>query len=270
MHFVRRHLAAAALLAPLWLHAQAPNNAVAIVRAAVDSQLAADRDDHTNWVCRVTNGSDGHVTVSKAVGSPQGELRRIIEINGHPVDAATAKSEADRIRAYVNSPSAQAANRKSDAHDDRQATELLKMLPTAFTWTIATETPDLITLDYRPNPNFDGPDMQSKVMSTMAGQLVIARNGNQDRIKTFRGALVADFKIAYGMLGRLYKGGTFDVERHEIAPGTWEITDTHIHIAGHVLLFKTIGTQEDEVKSDCKPSPAKDLRAAASLLGVTP
>jgi hypothetical protein len=271
MHILRRQLAAAALLAPLCLHAQTvPTDPVAIVRAAVDSQLAADRNDTTNWICRVTNGEPGHITVSTAVGSPQGELRRIIEVNGRPADPALVQSETDRIRAYIDSPSAQAANHKSAVHDDQQATELLKMLPTAFTWSIASETPSLITLNYRPNPNFEGPDMQSRVMSTMAGQLVINHTGDQYRIKTFRGALVADYKIAYGMLGRLYKGGTFDVERSQIAPGYWEITDTHIHIAGHVLLFKTIGTQEDEVKSDCKPSPATSLRAAAALLGVTP
>jgi hypothetical protein len=270
MLFLRRQLAAAALLTPLCLHAQTPTDPVAIVRAAVDSQLAADRDDHTDWICRVTNGEPGHVTVSTAVGSPQGELRRIIEVNGHPADPATVQSETDRIRAYINSPSAQAANRKSAIHDDQQATELLKMLPTAFLWTIGSESPDLITLNYRPNPKFDGPNMEARVMSTMAGQLIIARNGSHYRIKTFRGSLVADYKIAYGMLGRLYKGGTFDVERSQIGPGYWEITETHTHIAGHVLLFKTIGTQEDEVKSDCRPSPATSLKAAAALLGVTP
>jgi len=271
MLFLRRQLAAATLLLPLCLHAQTtPTDPVALVRAAVNSQLAADRDDHYDWICRVTNGEPGHVTLSTAVGSPQGELRRVIEINGKPVDAATAQSEADRIRAYINSPSEQAASRKSAIHDDQQATALLKMLPTAFLWTIASETPDLITLNYRPNPNFDGPNMESRVMSTMAGQLIIARNGEHYRIKAFRGSLVADFKIAYGMLGRLYKGGTFDVERSELAPGIWEITETHTHIAGHVLLFKTIGTQEDEVKSGCKPSPATSLKAAAAILGVTP
>jgi hypothetical protein len=270
MLFLRRQLAAAALLAPLCLHAQTPTDPVAIVRAAVDSQLAANRDDHSNWSCRVTNLAPGHNTVSLEVESPQGGLRRLIEINGHPVDAATAQAEADRIRAYINSPSEQAANGKSAAHDDQQSTQLLKMLPTAFLWSIAGQANNLITLNYRPNPNFEGPNMEARVMSTMAGQLVIIHSGNQYRIKSIRGSLVADYKIAYGMLGRLYKGGTFDVERSELAPGIWEITETHTHIAGHILLFKTIGTQEDEVKSDCKPSPATSLKAAAALLGVTP
>jgi hypothetical protein len=268
----RRHLAAVLAFAGFCTApavAQKPEtDAIQVINAAVESQLEADRVDHSNWIYRERNPSPGHDAIYNCVGSPEGEVRRLIELNGNPPDAATAEAEADRITQYVNSPAEQAASRKNGAHDDVQATELLKMLPRAFLWTITSETPELITLDYRPNPKFDGPDMQSRVMSTMAGQMVIARNGNHYRIRTFRGALVSDFKIGYGLLGRLYKGGTFDIERREVGPGYWEITETHVHIAGHALIFKTIGTQEDEVKYDWKPSPAGNLREAAHILGV--
>jgi hypothetical protein len=276
MHVFRRHLGAVlALTLASSCFAQKPasassSDALQIVNAAVESQLEADRVDHSNWIYREREPAPGHDAVYTCVGSPQGELRRLVELNGNPPDAATAQSESDRISQYVNSPAEQATARKNGAHDDVQATELLKMLPQAFTWSIRSETPELITLDYHPNPKFSGPDMESRVMSTMAGQMIIARNGNHYRIRTFRGALVSDFKIAYGMLGRLYKGGTFDIERREVGPGYWEITETHVHIAGHVLIFKTIGTQEDEVKSDWKPSPAANLQEAAHILGVKP
>ncbi len=240
---------------------------VQIVRAAVDSQLEANRNDHSNWIYRQTTGGNA---VKNCVDSPKGGLCRLVELNGKPVDPPTAQAEADRIRRFIASPSEQATARKNGAHDEAQADELLKMLPNAFLWTVASETPDLITLNFRPNPGFDGPDMESRVMSTMAGQLVVARNANHFRIRTFRGALVADFKIGYGLLGKLYKGGTFDIERREVGPGCWEITETHVHIAGHALIFKTIGTQEDEVETDYKPSPAANLQEAAKLLGVNP
>ena len=50
-------------------------------------------------------------------------------------------------------------------------------------------------------------------------------------------------------MGSLQAGGTFDVERRELAKGMWQITETHVHISGHALLFKTISEQEDDVKS---------------------
>ena len=102
-------------------------------------------------------------------------------------------------------------------------------------------------------------------MATMAGTMVVMHNGNH--IRTFRGALTEDFRIGFGLFGKLYKGGTFDIERREVGPGYWEITETHVHIIGHVFFFKTIGEQQDEVKSDWKPSPAQSLKEAERILG---
>ena len=240
--------------------------ALEAVKSAVASQLEADRVDHSNWIYRE---QEANLTYT-CVGSPQGELRRLIMRDGKPVSQAEAQQESQQIANFVHDPAEQARAHKNAVHDDEQATELLKMLPQAFLWTIAAQNGDVMTLNYRPNPSFDGPDMESKVMSTMAGQMVVTRKGNQYRIQTFRGALTDDFKIAFGVIAKLYKGGTFDVERREVARGFWEITDTRVHIAGHALFFKTIGTQQDEIKTDWKPSPAKNLVEAARLLGVNP
>jgi hypothetical protein len=62
-------------------------------------------------------------------------------------------------------------------------------------------------------------------------------------------------KILGGLLGELYAGGTFDVERRETGDGVWQITETHVHINGHALIFKTISEQEDDVKTHFKQLP---------------
>ncbi len=166
----------------------------------------------------------------------------------------------------MHDPSAQARARKNSAHDDAQATELLKMLPDAFLWSIASETPDFITLSFRPNSAFSPPDMEARVMGAMAGQMVIARNGN--RIRTLRGTLSYNILIGFGLLAKMYKGGTFDVERRLVGEEHWQITETHVHIDGHALLFHDIGQQEDEVKTDWKPSTDDTLEEAARTLNA--
>ena len=264
-----RSLLALAVLLPMAARAQSSDpKALEYVRGAVASQLHADQTDRSCWVYRDHDVTPAHNELYSVVGSPQGELRRVIERNDKPVAPVDEKAETDRLVKFVHDAAEQAKTHKENSHDDAQATELLKMLPDAFLWSVASETPEVVTLNFVPNPHFDGPDYQSRVMSTMAGQLVIVRKGNH--IKTFRGSLTADFKIAYGMLGRLYKGGTFDVERREVAPGFWEITETHVHIAGHVFMFHSIGEQQDEVKTEWKPSPAKTLAEAANMLGAKP
>jgi len=256
--------AAAFCLPPMLTAQQGPDaNALAIVRGAVAAQLKADRTDHSNWIYR-DHDVEARDVVYTCVGSPQGELRRMTQVNGHPVSPEEAQRETQRIADYVRDPAEQARARKNAAHDDAQATELLKMLPDAFLWTIVSDNSTDTTLSFKPNPNFDGPNMEARVMSTMAGVMVVMHNGNH--IRTFRGALTEDFRIGFGFLGKLYKGGTFDIERREVAPGFWEITETHVHIGGHVLFFKTIGQQEDDVKSDWKPSPAQSLKDAEQIL----
>ncbi len=240
--------------------AQSNEAALTVVRAAVKSEMNADNTDHSAWDYRDHDVQPDHDTVSHIIETPKGDIRRLLVLNGHKLTGQDEVDELERIRLFANSPDEQAKKRKDGAHDDAQARELLNMLPTAFLWTISGQNAEEINLSFKPNPDFHPPDIQSRVLGTMAGEIVVAREVN--RIKTLRGALSDDVRFGFGIFGKLDRGGTFDVERREIAPGHWQITETHVHIGGHALLFKSIGTQEDETKADFKPSTAPDLRTA--------
>ena len=237
-----------------------------LISAAVRSELSAADRDHSVWTYRDRDRTAEKDAVYQVVGTPDGEVRRMTELDGHSCDSEKRQKETERITEFVHDPAAQAKQRKAGAHDDQQAREMLQMLPHAFVWTIKGETGDLVTLGFRPDDNFHAPNMEARVMGTMAGELIIAKSDN--RIRTLRGALSDDVRIGFGIFGKLRHGGTFDIERREIAPHIWQITETHVHIEGRALLFKTIGQQEDEVKTEWKPSTAKTLEEAAKQLGA--
>ena len=241
--------------------------AVQAVRSAVASEMEANRTDKSIWAYQDHDIEPGKDAVYNIVETRQGSLRRMVEFNGQPLSGAAAQDEIERVRRYVRDASEQAKSRKNNAHDDAQAAELLKMLPDAFLWTVVSETPELLTLDFRPNPGFSPPDIEARIMGMMAGQMIIARDGN--RIRTLRGQLTENVSIGFGLV-KMYKGGTFQIERRQVGGGHWQITETHVHIGGHALLFKNIGQQEDEVKTEWKPSPATNLEEAAHTLGVQP
>ena len=69
-----------------------------------------------------------------------------------------------------------------------------------------------------------------------------------------------DVTIGWGLLGRMDEGGTFRVERREVAPGIWQIVETHVHIEGRALLFKSIGEQQDEVQTEFYASRPTERR----------
>jgi hypothetical protein len=231
----------------------------------MDSELYAEKADKSLWKYTDRSEEAGKRTTAHAIETPQGELRRLVSVNGQPLSREADQKERDRIRRFVNDPELQAKARKSDAHDDAQAEAFLKMLPDAFIWTMAGETPETVTLRYRPNPNFRPPSLEARVLAVMAGEMVIAKQGS--RIQSLSGKLTEDVKFLWGLVGRMNQGGTFDVERRQIAPGHWAITENHVHIGGHAL-FKSIGQDSDEVKTEWMPSEDRTLAVAARDLGV--
>jgi hypothetical protein len=245
------------------LHANGNKDAKEIVRTAMQAELNADLNDHTRWRYRDAQ-KDGIETVSIVVETAQGSVKRVISRGGQPLNAEEAAAEDERVQRFIHDPEKLAKQRRDGVQDGKNAEELLKMLPDAFLWKVQSEDAQKITLHFEPNPNFDPPDMQGRVLGRMAGELVVDKK--QNRIMTISGKLTEDVTIGWGLLGRLREGGTFRVERREVAPELWQITETHVHIAGRALFFKNIGQQQDEVQTDFTQVPeGTTLEQAAEM-----
>ena len=214
------------------------------VQKAVQNELAKDRDDHSRWIYLEVDRKDGHSVRQWVAETREGSLRRVIEINGQPVPEAEQHRKMDN---YVRDGSARSKQRKSEQHDDEQATEMLDLLPQAFIWTDQGTHGDLRILHFKPDPNFRPPDLEARVFAAMEGDMAVDKE--QLRIASIKGRLIRDVLIGGGWLGRLYAGGTFNVERRETGKQIWQIAETHVHIQGHALIFKTISEEEDDVKT---------------------
>ncbi|HWG21758.1 MAG TPA: hypothetical protein VG225_14600 [Terracidiphilus sp.] len=221
------------------------------VQQAVQTELAKDEADHSHWLFFEIDQKPVHPVKQWVAETGQGTLRRVLQIDGQPLSEAEQRQKLD---AFLSDPGALAKQRKSAAHDDKQATEMLQLLPRAFIWTIKGEQGKVTVLHFKPNPAFDPPDMESKVFAAMEGDMKV--DTEQHRIASLSGRMIHDVKIAGGFLGALDAGGSFDVERRETGGGVWQITETHVHIQGRALIFHTISEQEDDVKTQFKELPA--------------
>ncbi len=212
------------------------------------------------------------------VETPEASVSKTIERNGRPLTPQERQQDQAKMESVVNDPSVRAKQRKDAAHDDKQAVSLMKMLPEGFLWSKVGESNGEITLRFKPNPDFEPPTYASRVFAAMSGTMVV--DANQKRLKMLSGTLIQPVEFGWGILGKLRKGGTFRIVRSEVAPGEWQITQTHVHIEGHALFFKSISEQEDEITSDYKRSPKGiTLQQAAQMLndgtvekelGITP
>ena len=221
-----------------------------IVQQAVNAELAANRDDQSHWkYLKREDGGNESIVVETEHGAVS---RRVLE-GGRPAPAAALRADDEHNQKFIHDPSMQQKQKRDGLHDEKDATELLNLLPQAFIWKVESETPEMTTLAFKPDPNFHPPDMEARVMGEMEGTLIVDKK--QHRIHTMKGQLSEDVNIGFGILGRMRKGGTFNIERRQVAPGLWQITETHVHIDGRALFFKTIGQQQDEVKSEFTQVP---------------
>ena len=243
--------------------AQSPE-AQSIVQRAVEAELAADRDDHSLWRYNMLEKLEDD-SLYQVVDTSEGEIKRKIEQAGRPVSPSEQKTQTARIQAFLTDTRAQAKQKRDGEHDDKSAEKMLNLLPQAFLWKVSSEDANTVHLHFVPNAAFSPPDIESRVLAAMEGDLIVDRA--QHRIATIRGRLAYDVNIGFGLLGKLREGGTFNVERRQVAPNIWQITETHVHIDGRALLFKTIGQQTDEVKTGFQPVPPNTtLTQAAAIL----
>ena len=76
---------------------------------------------------------------------------------------------------------------------------------------------------------------------------------DEKRIARFSGTLTEQVDFGFGVIGQLKKGGTIEVKRIRVSPGTWKTSSSKININGRIVFFKMISKQQDEIQSDFKP-----------------
>jgi hypothetical protein len=243
------------------LHAQ---DAKALITKVVNIELAADRNDHTAFEYYDHDVTPDHDTLFYVVETPQGNLKKKIEDHGHPLNPQQRQADDQRIQTLLNDAAAQARQRSNSSHDDGEAEQMLRLFPNAYVWTIVSEHGQEITLDFKPDPNYEPSGFEAKVLSAMGGQLTVYKP--EMRIVALKGTLLDDVTFGWGILGRLRRGGYFDYVRKEAAPDHWEMTVSNVHINGHALFFKNIGSDEDETRTEFKVSHAQTLQQASEIL----
>lgn len=235
----------------------------AMVRRVVDNEIARDQADHSCWIFHEINRTaDGSVNQWVAQ-TPAGDVHRVLEKDGQHF---TRQQQQQAVEQFVHDQAAQAQQREDYADDDKKARTLLKLLPDAFRWHMESRNRASTVLHFSPDPAFNPPTHEARVFAAMEGTLTI--DNAQQRVREFKGRLVNNVDFGFGLLGELDKGGYFRVERRDVGGGVWDITQLHIHVSGHALLFKSIAVQQDEVKTDFtrEPDNVTLQQAAAAVM----
>lgn len=239
----------------------------ALVRRATHNELSSSGPGQAVRF-KLRKADDRNVTTKEIVETKDGNVARLIAIGDKPLSSDQAKTEADRLAKLMNDPSIQAHRQKREQEDNDRANKMVKLLPDAFLYTYAgiVEGPNgpCYRLTFRPNPSFDPPDREAQVYHGMAGEMWIDKN--QERLVKLDAHLIDDVDFGWGILGRLYKGGTLLVEQADVGGHHWETTHMKLNLTGKALLFKNLRFNTTEDAYDFQPVAQMGYREAIKLL----
>jgi len=133
----------------------------------------------------------------------------------------------------------------------------LRVLPTAFLYQFAgtgtTAAGVVEKFTFKPNPNFDPPDLETQVLTAMAGEIWI--DPVQERVVRLAGSLQQDKNFGWGLLGELDKGGWVEIEQADVGGHQWRIVHLKLRMNGRVL-FKTKNSDSVQDYTGFTPLPA--------------
>jgi hypothetical protein len=241
------------------------NNPQQLVRSVVGNELRSSERDHSHWMYRDHDIEPAKNVVKECVETSAGQLCRVLERDGHTLTAQEQEQEKQHMHDAVNNPAEQKKKQKAQQEDDRKAAELVNMLPSGFLYEYDGEQGDYTRLKFRPNPDFSPPSREAAVFHCMSGTILIDRR--QQRLAGMSGTLIRNVDFGWGMLGRLNKGGTFEVRRQDVGNAHWVTTLLDVHIHGKALFFKTINAEQHEDTEAFKRVPDRlTLAQGASML----
>jgi hypothetical protein len=248
LYAVRSLFAGLICFAGLLLHGQTaqppltPAQAQALVERALATESRAAQDmSHASHPMRyqLRKTSPRLTSTKQIVETREGDVARLLSINDQPLSPADEQHEQARLQALMDNPALQQHRKQSEDSDTARAMKVLRVLPAAFDYqyvgTATASTGTVLKFTFKPNPQFDPPDIETGVLTAMAGELWI--DPVEERVVRLAGSLQQDKYIAWG-LGELDKGGWVEIDQADVGDHQWRIV--HLKLVMNIrVLFKT-------------------------------
>lgn len=196
-------------------------------------------------------------TTKEIVQTKDGDVARLIAKDDRPLTPDEEKAELDRLNNLLAHPEIQEHRHKREQDDSGREDEMTRLLPDAFLYTYLGMVPapngPAYRLSFKPNPNFKPPDREAEVYHGMEGELWIDQA--QERIVKLDAHLIDDVEFGWGILGKLYKGGSLTIEQQDVGHHHWEPTLMKLNLTGIALMIKPLSFQTTETETDFQPVP---------------
>lgn len=110
-----------------------------------------------------------------------------------------------------------------------------------------------------PNPNFHPHSIFQDALAHVSAKIWV--DHASDNIVHAEARILSDISVGGGLLGKLYKGGTFSFDQAEIEPGVWFSTRYQYDYSGRKLLFPFEDHQIIDASQYRRVGPPKEALA---------
>lgn len=237
--------------------AMTPVQAQALVERAVAAEMRTAQDASHPMCYRLRKSSPRLTTVKKIFETRDGAVARLLSIGDKPLSAADEGKEQARLDGLLSDPGRQRHRKQNEDADTGRALKVLHALPQAFLYQFAGTgwgpAGQVEKFTFKPNPQFNPPDLETQVLTAMVGEIWI--DASQMRVVRLEGHLQRDIDFGWGILGRLNKGGWIVIEQADVGGHQWRIVRFQMVMSGRVL-FKSKSFDTTEEQTQFEPLPA--------------
>ncbi len=240
----------------------------ALVRRAIQRREDTDRNRRPlRYLLR--RAGERRDTTKDIIETRDGGVARLVAVDSKPLSAEANQAELDRLKTLASHPEIQEHRRKREQEDADRVDRLMRLLPDAFLYRFEDVVPcnagRCYRLSFSPNPGFDPPDTEAKILRGMAGEVWIDQK--QERMTRLEAHLISDVDFGWGIVGKLDKGGTILLEQADIGGHQWEVTGMKLNLKGKLLMVKSLRVQMTEERNHFSfVPPDLDYRKAIQLL----
>jgi hypothetical protein len=258
---------------PTDINASAPQSWVEAAAANEERIIQDDGSFPLRYRTRKVDAKND--TTRDNIETRQGTVARMVQRNGQPLTAEEDAAERARLTGMLDSPSDFIKHHKRDNAARSYSLELVRQMPHAMIFTYVAGQPQLpsapapqVVIDFSPDPHYHPPTLIAEALTGLQGRVWIDRKSLH--VVRIEGHVLHAVDFGWGMLGRIYPGGTVEFEQTNAGGERWAYSHLREDLAIRMIV-KTIRERQSMDASEFQILPAPlDYQDAIRILLATP
>ncbi len=224
-----------------------------LVREVVYNEMH-DHQQHGYWRYWIARRVQNETMLEQQVETAGGPITVVTFANGRPLNGTARQQEQARLSRLLTSPQEQARHLRQYGQDEARVGKILTLLPDAFLFEFDGQEKGCYRLRFRPNPSYPAHSTEERVFHAMTGTVWV--DARYKRLAGLEGRISENVDFGFGLLGRLYKGGWFRLERVRVSATDWKTERLEMHMNIRALLLTSFSRETSEIRGGFTPVPA--------------